>query len=124
MVPHGKIAAGQEEGKPRIFAVLVRGESMSGDGLHSGDYVIVDRDQSPTDKDIVVVRTGGAADSEAMVKRIRLNRNRKLLRLESSNPASPEEVVKPADDPHIEGTVIGIFRNVTQRDTRTAGPQA
>jgi SOS-response transcriptional repressor LexA len=97
---------------------------MSGDGLHNGDYVIVNRDQSPKDNDIVVVRTGGQADSEAMVKRIRLNRNGKLLRLESSNKDSPQEVVKPADDPHIEGTVIGIFRNITRRNARAAGAQS
>jgi SOS-response transcriptional repressor LexA len=99
MIPRGK-----------VVAVLVRGDSMLGDDLHDGDYVILNRDQSPKDKDIVVVRTGGQADSEAMVKRIRLNRDGTLLRLESSNPNSPEEVVKPEENPQLEGIVIGIFR--------------
>jgi SOS-response transcriptional repressor LexA len=94
----------------RVAAVFVRGDSMTGDNIREGDYVIIDRELAPKDKDIVVVRTGGEGDSRAMVKRIRLTPEGETLRLESSNPNSAEAKVDLGDNPEREGTVIGIYR--------------
>jgi SOS-response transcriptional repressor LexA len=98
--------------RDNVFAVKVRGDSMTGDGVLDGDYVIVDPGQKAEDRDMVVVRIGGPDDSQAVVKRLRLGPDGTPLRLESSNPGNPPISLKPKDDPYIEGKVIGIFRPV------------
>jgi SOS-response transcriptional repressor LexA len=94
--------------RPHIVAVEVRGDSMSGDDLREGDYVIVDRDQEVLDGDMAVVRKGGPDDTEALVKRLWYEGSG--YRLISSKPGLDPIILGPADDPHIEGKVIGMFR--------------
>jgi DNA polymerase V len=48
------------------FFVKVRGDSMIGAGIHSGDLLIVDRALEPTDKSVVIAVVNG----ELTVKRI------------------------------------------------------
>ena len=48
------------------FFVKVRGDSMIGSGIHSGDLLIVDRALEPTDKNVVIAVVNG----ELTVKRI------------------------------------------------------
>jgi SOS-response transcriptional repressor LexA len=93
-----------------VFALKVQGDSMAEDGVLDGGYVIVDREQEVNDGDIVVIRIGGPDDAEVMVKRLR--RNGSTFRLESSNPDYPPIILRPEDDPVVEGKVIGIFRPV------------
>jgi SOS-response transcriptional repressor LexA len=95
-----------------VFSVLVDGESMSGDGIHEGDFVIVDPSQQAEDGDIALVRMRGPDDTEELVKRVRLSRDGKLRSLESSNSKYPPIRVQSADRPLVEGKVIGIFRTV------------
>ena len=67
-------------------------------------------DQDVTDGDIGVVRRAGPDDdTEALVKRVWSERPGHY-RLKSSKPGVDDVVFTPADNPVIEGKVIGMFR--------------
>jgi SOS-response transcriptional repressor LexA len=93
----------------KAFTVVVKGDSMIGDGLRDGDYVIVDPSQEERDGDIVVVLVG-QGEPEAVVKR--MWQDGTTIRLESSNPEHAPMTFGPEDDPRIAGKVTGIFRPV------------
>lgn len=57
------------DGDPSYFALRVRGESMVGAGILSGDIVVVRQQQSADHGDIVVALLG----DEATVKRLKLD---------------------------------------------------
>jgi SOS-response transcriptional repressor LexA len=92
------------------FTVQVRGDSMIGDGLRDGDYVIVDPSQEYRDGDIVVVVVGNQDEAEALVKRLRYVKG--IIRLESSNPEYLPIILRPEDNPQVAGKVTGIFRPI------------
>jgi SOS-response transcriptional repressor LexA len=95
-----------------VFSVRVDGDSMSGDGIYEGDFVIVDPNQRPEDGNIAVVRTGGPDDTQTLVKRVRLSPNGELQSLESSNPRYPPMAAQSLERPYAQGKVIGVFRHV------------
>lgn len=95
----------------------VTGDSMIGDHIVKGDYVIVDSDAECKDGEMVVVVVNG----EATVKR--LWRQGDTFRLESSNSQYEPIVVKSADESILQGKVIGVVRNQIRRRYRmTADP--
>lgn len=87
-----------------LVALRVRGESMKGVGIHDGDIVIVHRQQTANDGDIVVAMIG----DEATVKRLRVRRMSVELVPENSSFASI--VVKPPDKVALIGKVIEVRR--------------
>jgi repressor LexA len=97
------LAAGGEE-----FLLRVKGESMVDAGILPGDYVVVRRQQTARDGDVVVALAGDdeAAD-EATVKRFFRENGR--IRLQPENdafePLYPEHV-------QILGKVTGVFRSL------------
>ncbi|MET0039417.1 helix-turn-helix domain-containing protein [Dehalococcoides mccartyi] len=69
------------EGKiDRVFALKIGGESLSGDGLHYGDNVLIDPDAPIIDGKIYAVRIGG---TEVLARHVYKENGH--LRLESSN---------------------------------------
>jgi repressor LexA len=90
------------------FLLRVKGESMVEAGILEGDYVVVRRQQTARNGDIVVALAGAdeAAD-EATVKRFFREDGRIRLQPENSSmePLYPEHV-------QILGKVIGVFRQV------------
>jgi repressor LexA len=90
------------------FLLRVKGESMVEAGILAGDYVVVRRQQTARNGDIVVALAGAdeAAD-EATVKRFFREDGRIRLQPENSSmePLYPEHV-------QILGKVIGVFRRV------------
>ena len=89
------------DGDPGCFALRVRGESMMGAGILSGDKVIVRPQQTADDGQIVVARIG----DEATVKRLsRKNGEVWLL------PENPEFEPIDGSDAEIIGVVKGVFR--------------
>jgi repressor LexA len=89
------------------YVLRVRGESMIGDHIRDGDYVVVIPDTRPNNGEIVVVRI----NNEATVKHIKWEE--KQIRLESSNPDEeqfPPIFVEYRDNPQIQGKVIGVIR--------------
>ena len=90
------------------FLLRVKGDSMIEAGILEGDYVVVHRQQTARDGDIVVALAGDdeAAD-EATVKRFFRENGRVRLQPENSalDPLYPNHV-------HILGKVTGVFRTL------------
>ena len=112
----GQVAAGQpilaEENIEEVYALpadlvtgdetfmlRVKGDSMIGDGLFDGDFVVVQKQSSADNGDIVVALLG----DEATVKRFFRENGR--VRLQPSNPTM-EPIFAPADQLAIIGKVI------------------
>jgi repressor LexA len=93
---------------PGDFVLRVKGESMVDAGILDGDYVVVRRQQSASDGDVVVALAGDdeSAD-EATVKRFFREGDR--VRLQPENPS-----MEPIYAEHVEilGKVIGVFRSL------------
>jgi repressor LexA len=90
------------------FVLEVRGDSMKNAGILDGDTVVVRKQYSANDGDIVVAIVGDDdAEAEATVKRY--FRERDHIRLEPEN-----ESFEPIRSPDIKvaGRVIGVFRRV------------
>ncbi len=94
-------------GEGELFSLRVTGDSMTGDHITEGDYVIVRCQPDATDGDIVVAVVSG----DATIKRFR--RRGEGVVLEASNPAYPPILV-PADTPsfRIAGKVVGLYRKL------------
>jgi repressor LexA len=90
------------------FLLRVRGDSMIEAGIMDGDYVVVRRQETARNGEIVVALAGGdeAAD-EATVKRFFREDGRVRLQPENSalEPLYPDHV-------RILGRVVGVFRRV------------
>ena len=86
-----------------LFALRVRGESMTGAGILPGDVVVVRRQPTASPGDIVVALVG----EEATVKRLRRVRGRAEL-----HPANPEfaPIVPAQGELAILGVVIEVRR--------------
>ncbi len=89
------------DGDPECFALRVRGDSMVGAGILSGDKVVVRPQQTAEDGQIVVARI----EDEATVKR--LSRKDGQIWLLPENPAYP-----PIDGTFAE--IIGIVKAVVR----------
>ena len=87
------------DGDPSCFALRVRGDSMVGAAILSGDLVVVRPQQSADDGQIVVARIG----DEATVKRLRRRSGQVWLMPENENYA-------PIDGKEAE--IIGIVKAV------------
>jgi repressor LexA len=90
------------------FLLRVKGESMRDAGILAGDYVVVRRQQTAQNGDIVVALAGeDEAADEATVKRFFRESGR--VRLQPENPSM--EPLFP-DHVRILGKVTGVFREV------------
>jgi repressor LexA len=101
-VPEPLTAGGDE------FLLRVKGESMIDAGILDGDYVVVQKQQTARDGDIVVALAGeDEAADEATVKRFFRENGR--IRLQPEN-----ETLDPLYPTHVQilGKVIGVFRRV------------
>ena len=90
------------------FLLRVKGDSMIEAGILEGDYVVVQRQQTAKDGDIVVALAGqDEAADEATVKTFYREQGRVRLQPENSSmaPLYPEHV-------SILGKVVGVFRRV------------
>ena len=90
------------------FLLRVKGESMIDAGILDGDYVVVQKQQTARDGDIVVALAGeDEAADEATVKRFFRENGR--IRLQPEN-----ESLEPLYPSHVQvlGKVIGVFRRV------------
>src|SRR5437868_1994731 len=91
-------------GRSRTFALRVRGDSMTGDGILDGDLIIVESRQTASNGQTVVALVDG---SDATVKRF--YRERRGVRLEAANPRYKPMLIKPSDRVSIQGIVIGVI---------------
>lgn len=86
-----------------LFALRIRGESMTGAGILPGDIVVVRSQPTAESGDVVVA----LVDDEATVKTLRIRRKR--IELHPENPAF-EVIVPPEGQCRILGKVIEVRR--------------
>ncbi|MBE0557471.1 MAG: repressor LexA [Proteobacteria bacterium] len=101
--PEGYIPVLPKRGRGELFALRVRGESMTGVGILPGDIAIVRRQSTVDSGDIAVALVG----DEATVKRVRLRGRR--IELHAENPEFPP-IIPPSGEVLILGKVIEIRR--------------
>jgi repressor LexA len=94
-------------GDQEHFALTVRGDSMVDAGILDGDIVVVRRQDSAKDGDIVVALLPGPAEVEATVKRLR--RRDDQITLVPENPT-----LKPFEFP-AEGRILGVVVSVLRK---------
>jgi DNA polymerase V len=99
-----------------VYACVVVGDSMNGDGIRDGDLIIVDRGQVPVDGDMAVVLLTWKGKRGRVLKRLQEGGTV----LESSNPHWPPMHLTPEADPQILGRVIGVLA-VGEESCRPAG---
>ncbi len=101
--PEGWLPAGARSSADELFALRVRGESMTGAGILPGDIVVVRRQDHAREGEIVVALVG----DEATVKVFR--RRGKQVVLEPANPAFTPLLPDPREL-RILGRVIEVRR--------------
>ena len=105
--PEGYVPVSRERGRGELFALRVRGHSMTGAGILPGDVVIVRRQSTADSGDIVVALVG----DEATVKR--LHRTGRRIELHAENPEfSP--IIPLSQEVLILGKVIEVRRYLEQ----------
>lgn len=91
----------------KSFALRVKGASMIEDGIFDGDIILVQRQASVSNGEIVVA----TIDNESTVKRIFMNprSEQKLVELRPAN-STMKSMWYPPDRIHIQGVVVGLIR--------------
>jgi repressor LexA len=92
-------------GRGRTFALRVRGDSMIGEQISEGDYIIVESRQTAENGQTVVALIDG---SDATVKRFYIEPD--AVRLEAANPKYKPIIIKPPNRVAIQGIVVGVIR--------------
>ena len=93
--------------KGDCFALIAKGESMTGAGIFPGDYVFVKRQQTANEGDLVIALSEGKNN----LKKLGLDRENRRYILRSCNPdkeAYPDIVV---DELQIQGIVKGCYHS-------------
>jgi repressor LexA len=93
-------------GDGTLFMLRVRGDSMVGDQIAEGDYVVV-REQPTADNGDIVAALVPSYEPEATIKRLAVGDDRVLLL-----PANPAYDPIEADDIEILGRVVTVLRRI------------
>jgi len=92
-------------GRRNSYVLQVKGDSMIDEGINSGDYVVVQEKEVPSNGEMVIALINGG---EATLKRYFKEKNH--IRLQPSNAAMEPIIIKPGTQIEIQGTVIGLIR--------------
>lgn len=95
--------------KTATYMFTVRGDSMTGASIESGDKVVVDRSLQPAHDDIVVALVNG----EFTIKR--LHKRRGSVELHAANPAYPPITFSEGAELQVWGVVVGVVRRLKGR---------
>lgn len=96
--------------KPDDFFLIVDGDSMTDDGIFSGDRVLVRPGVHLGNGEIAAVQVDdGDGTRCATLKHVHLEEGDRTVRLHASNPAY-DDLVVPVDDVTIAGAYRGLFR--------------
>lgn len=102
----------------RAFLLPVEGNSMIGDGISSGDLLIVDPEEHINDGDIVVATHLDVAGSElgaATVKHLYRDKEGKQIRLQPSNSEMSPMYIDSNEwnnEWQVQGKVIGVVHQI------------
>ena len=99
----------------RRFVLRAQGDSMTGDGIEEGDFLVLEENPSPPDGSRVVaeILTAGEASPEGTVKVLR--REGEMVRLEPRGGAGHEDIVVPAKRVRVRGTVEWVIKPMKGR---------
>ena len=103
--PEGHLAVMTRYPPGDLFALTVRGQSMTGAGILPGDQVIVHRQQNADNGDIVVA----LVEQDATVKKLKIGKRR--VELLPANPAF-KPIVPDPEQLRILGKVIEVRRQL------------
>lgn len=103
-VDHISVPQGMLSGRSEHFALTVKGDSMINKGIFEGDTVVVQRQDSADDGDIVVALVD---DQEATLKTLR--RKGPIVELHAANEAYPPQQ-HDAARVRIQGRMVGLIR--------------
>ncbi len=92
-------------GSKNSYVLQVKGQSMIDDGIHDGDYVVVQEKEVPSNGDVVVALVN---NSEATLKRYYKEARR--IRLQPANSTMEPIYVEASTPLKIQGVVIGLIR--------------
>ena len=98
------VPADMVSGRGRTFVLKIQGESMIGEQIREGDYVVIEERQLARDGETVVALVDG---TDATLKRI--YREGSTVRLQPSHPTMAP-IVLPADRVQVQGVVVGLIR--------------
>jgi repressor LexA len=98
------VPADMVSGRGRTFVLKIQGESMIGEQIREGDYVIIEERQLARDGETVVALVDG---TDATLKRF--YREGATVRLQPSHPTMAP-IVLPADRVQVQGVVVGLIR--------------
>lgn len=87
------------------FVLETKGESMKDAGINDGDYVVVRRQETADNRQIVVARVGNETTLKRLIKD---NKRRKII----LHPENPEFDDIEMDDVDIQGVAVKIIKNV------------
>jgi SOS-response transcriptional repressor LexA len=90
-----------------VVAFEVSGDCMTGDGIHDGDYIIVDPDQPVTHGDIAAFAIRTENGTGMVVKRLDRSQG---IRLVPSNPSYQAITITDESDLHVVGKVVLTYR--------------
>ncbi len=90
---------------PERFILRVKGDSMIGDNICHGDYIVCEKAEAANANDIVVALVD---KDEATLKRVRKNTDGTVTLLPSNPTLSP--LVYKADQVQIQGRYLGLLR--------------
>jgi SOS-response transcriptional repressor LexA len=101
--------------KRNVLAVRVDGDSMTGDDMLDGDYVIIDKARrEPRQGEIAVVRIGPSVHADMVVKHVWREEDGLLLKPSDTGTHDSRKVLWN-EEPSVEGMVIGVFRPASYR---------
>jgi repressor LexA len=92
-------------GSKNSYVLQVKGQSMVEDGIHDGDYIVVQEKEVPSNGDTVVALLN---NGEATLKKYYKETNR--IRLQPANSAMEPIYVEPGTPIKIQGVLIGLIR--------------
>jgi repressor LexA len=98
------VPADMVAGRGRTFVLKIQGDSMTGEHIREGDYVIIEERQTARDGETIVALVDG---SEATLKRF--YRDGATVRLQPAHPTMLP-IVLPAERVQVQGVVVGLIR--------------
>ena len=98
--------SGEFLGQGEFFALRAHGDSMIGAGINDGDYVVIRRQSTANEGQIVVAMVD---DGECTLKRYYTDEKNKRIRLHPEN-ASMEDMY--FDEVEIQGVAVKVIKNI------------
>ena len=99
-------------GKGECFALIAKGESMTGAGVFPGDYVIVRRQQTARPGDLIIALSEGKNN----LKQLALDPERQLYILRSCNPDREAYPDIETAQLEIQGVAVGVFHRFPETE--------